>query len=157
MRTKGGILTGMTAWVTLLAGVVGAVIALAGQQWGMRRANRTRAGELLLEQCAQLIALSQDFRNRAWEETVLGQQGRVDTWDLGAHRLAMARVQILCQDSAVLAALKEMEASGKAYGGHLRRADLSDDELEALRERNKAAIEAPATASARVVQRRLGA
>jgi hypothetical protein len=69
----------------------------------------------------------------------------------------MARVQILCQDSAVLAALKEMEASGKAYGGHLRRADLSDDELEALRERNKAAIEALATASARVVQRRLGA
>ncbi len=29
-----------------MAGVAGAVIALAGQQWGTRAANRTRAGEL---------------------------------------------------------------------------------------------------------------
>jgi hypothetical protein len=71
--------------------MAGAIIALAGQQWGTRRENRTRAGELLLEQCAQLIALSHDFRNRAWEETVLGQEGRVDGWDLSNHRLAMAR------------------------------------------------------------------
>ena len=147
----------MTAWVTLLAGLAGAVIALGGQQWGTYRANRTRAGELLLEQCAQIIALSQDFRNRAWEETVLGQSGRVDGWDLSSHRLAMARVQILCQDPGVLAAVKEMQDSGTAYGGHLRRGDVSEEELRALRERNKIAIEAFASASARVVRRQLEA
>jgi hypothetical protein len=59
----------------LQRGLAGALLALAGQQWGLRRASRTRAGELLLEQCAQLIALSEDFRNRAWEESVLGQRG----------------------------------------------------------------------------------
>lgn len=147
----------MTAWITLVAGLAGAMIALAGQQWGMRRVHRTRTGELLLEQCAQLIALSEDFRNRAWEETVLGQQGRVDAWDLSGHRLAMARVRILCQDSAVHAALTELHESGTAYGGHLRRGDLSETELRALRERNKASIEAFASLSARVVRKRLGA
>jgi hypothetical protein len=147
----------MTAWITVVAGLAGALIALAGQQWGMHRANRTRAGELLLEQCAQLIALSEDFRNRAWEETVLGQQGRVDAWDLSGHRLATARVKILCQDPAVLAALTEMNESGTAYGGHLRRGDLTEDELKALRKRNKISIETFAASSARVVRRRLGA
>ena len=80
----------MTAWLTLIAGVAGAVISLAGQQLGSWGANRTSAGELLLEQCAQLIALSEDFRTRAWEETVLGQRDRVDTWDIASHRLALA-------------------------------------------------------------------
>lgn len=147
----------MTPWVTLIAGLAGALIALAGQQWGTQRANKTRAGELLLEQCAQLIALSEDFRNRAWEETVLGQQGRVDAWDVSGHRLAMARVQILCQDPAVLEALRELRESGTTYGGHLRRRDLSDGELKALRERNKISIAAFTAESARVVRRRLGA
>ena len=147
----------MVTWVTLLAGLAGGIIALAGQQWGTYRANRTRAGELLLEQCAQFIALSHDFRNRAWEETVLGQSGRVDAWDVSGHRLAMARIQILCRDPGVLAAVKEMHESGTAYGGHLRRGDVSDGELRALRERNKASIETFTTESARVVRRRLGA
>ncbi len=147
----------MTAWITLVAGVAGAVIALAGQQWGTRAANRTRAGELLLEQVAQLIALSEDFRTRAWEATVLGQHHRLDGWDLAGHRLAMARVRVLCKDPAVLAALEEMEESGQDYGSHLRRGDANADELAALRERNKASIQALATASSPVIRRRLRA
>jgi hypothetical protein len=123
----------------------------------MRGANRTRAGEVLLEQCAQLITLSEDFRNRAWEETVLGQKGRVDGWDLASHRLALARARILCRDDRYLAALKELEASGGVYGGHLRRGDLSEDELAALRERNIASIEALYAESARVIRQRLRA
>jgi hypothetical protein len=147
----------MNAWITLLAGVSGAVIALGGQQLGTWNVNRTRAGELLLEQCAQLIALSEDFRERAWEETVLGHKGRVDGWDLASHRLAMARARILCQDAPMLAALAEMEESGKEYGGHLRRADVSEEDLAALRERNKASISALAHASSTVIRRRLKA
>lgn len=152
-----GIFGQVNAWITLLAGIAGAVIALGGQQLGTWNANRTRAGELLLEQCAQLIALSEDFRNRAWEETVLGQQGRVDGWDGAAHRLAMARARILCKDAAVLAALAEMEASGREYGGHLRRGDVSDEELADLRARNKASISGLANASSAVIRRRLRA
>lgn len=147
----------MTAWITLLAGVAGAVIALAGQQWGTRRENKTRAGEILLEQCAQVIALSHDFRNRAWEEMVLGQQGKVDGWDVSGHRLAMARIQILCPNATVLQALKELQESGTSYGGHLRRRDVSEDKLKDLRQQNKDAIEDFREASARVVRKRLRA
>jgi len=154
---RNGIFGQMDAWITLLAGIAGAVIALGGQQWGIWNSSRTRAGELLLEQCAQLIALSEDFRNRAWEETVLGQKGRVDGWDVAAHRLAMARARILCKDSAVLEALAEMEESGKEYGGHLRRGDVSEEELAALRDRNRASINALASASSTVIRRRLKA
>jgi hypothetical protein len=52
----------------------------------------------------------------------------------------MAHVQILCRDPAVLTAIKERHESGTPYGGHLRRNDVSDDELKALDERNKISI-----------------
>jgi hypothetical protein len=121
---------------------------LVASSWAHGTPNRTRAGELLLKQCAQLIALSEDFRNRAWEE---------DGWDGAAHRLAMARARILCQDAAVLAALAEMEESGREYGSHLRRSDVSDEELADLRARNKASISDLANASSAVIRRRLRA
>ena len=88
-----GTLCYMDVWVTLLATVAGAVIALTGQYIVKRGEKRTRSGELLLEQCAQVIALSEDLRNRVWEEKELGVQGTVEAWDLGAHRLAAARVK----------------------------------------------------------------
>jgi hypothetical protein len=146
----------MSAWVTLAAGVVGAAIALGGQQWGRRGEHRIQVGELLLEQCACIIALSTDFRNRAWEETVLGLKGRVDSWDLGSYRLARARIELLCKDGAVLSALEGLAASGQDYGAHLRRGDLDEDQLAALRARDIAACRAFVKESSQVVRRRLG-
>jgi hypothetical protein len=82
-------------------------------------------------------------------------QGRADTWDIASHRLALARTRILCKNHKILQALDELEESGKLYGGHLRRGDLSDEDLTELRARNTRSIQALASASAPVIRRRL--
>jgi hypothetical protein len=146
----------MNVWVTLLATVAGAVIALAGQYILKRGEKRTRSGELLLEQCAQVIALSEDLRNRVWEEQELHAQGRVDAWDLGAHRIAAARVKILCQDPALLNALEDLTNSGKQLSGYWRLGKAGPDKIENLRELDKVAIAEFIKASAVVVRRYLG-
>jgi hypothetical protein len=91
--------------MTLAAAVAGAAIAILGQYFSARRGDRARLGELLLEQCAELVARNEDFRNRLWEERTLGMAGRVDSWDLGGNRLVSARLRLLCADHDVLAGL----------------------------------------------------
>ncbi|MGW3602382.1 hypothetical protein [Micromonospora sp. NPDC005161] len=145
----------MDAWVTLVAAVAGAGIAIFGQQITKRGESNARLAELLLEQCSQVLALSEDFRNRLWEERELGLPGRVDGWDLGQFRLAAARLRILCGDQHVLRALDELNSSGKALGAYWRRKNIDAGELDALYERAKLAAEAFATASANLFRQRI--
>ena len=145
----------MDAFVTLAAAVAGAVIALAGQYATKRGDKRIRNGELLLEQCAKIVALSDDFRSRIWEEKVLGLEGKVDSWDLGAYRLSAARIKILCDDASLLQALEDLTNSGKRLGGSWRRGQLDDDEFEKRRERDKVVCAHFIDASAKVVGRYL--
>lgn len=137
-------------WMTLIAAVAGAGVAIFGQYITRRGESNARLAELLLEQCSQVLALSEDFGNRLWEERNLGLRGRVDGWDLGRFRLAEARMRILCRDHHVLAALDELNSSGRALGGYWRRGDIDAGELEARYERAKLSAEAFATASARL-------
>lgn len=146
----------MEIWATLLATVAGAVIVLAGQYFAKRGEKRTRRGELLLEQSAQVIALSEDLRNRIWEEKELDAQGRADSWDLSAHRVAAARVKILCRDPKLLNALEDLTDSGKQLSGYWRLGKVGPDKLEKLRERDKAATTEFIEASAVVVRHYLG-
>jgi hypothetical protein len=148
---------GMTAWIALLAAVAGGSIAIAGQYVIGRSERITRRAELVLDQCAQLIALSEDFRNRLWEERVLGLKDRTTVWDLHAFRLAEARLRILCGDPKVLAALNNLNSSGKALGAYWRRGEINANELGLRYEQNKAAVEGFVAASAQLVRRRLGA
>ena len=156
VRTTLRMVTVMSAWLTIIAGVVGAAIALVGEQFSRRWNRRTHVSEVVLEQCALLIALSEEFRYRAWEESALGLQGRVDSWDLASHRMAKARLEILCRDAAFLAALQEFSSLGRSYGSHLRLGDLNDAELKDLHAREAVACEMFEKASAQVVRRRLG-
>jgi hypothetical protein len=43
---------------------------------------------VLLDQRAQLIALSEDYRNRVWEERNLAANDVVAQWNIGVFRLA---------------------------------------------------------------------
>ncbi|GIG46097.1 hypothetical protein Dsi01nite_041380 [Dactylosporangium siamense] len=60
---------------------------------------RTRPAQVLptahpMSHCVQTSPtrhLDLSFRNHLWEERELGQTGRVDGWDLAAHRLADPR------------------------------------------------------------------
>jgi len=142
-------------WVTLAAAVAGAFIALTGQYVTKRGDKRTRSGELLLEQCANVVALSDDFRSRVWEEKVLDLPGRVDAWDLGGYRLAAARIKILCDDKSLLQALEDLTNSGKRLGGYWRRGQVDADELQKRRERDKVVCADFVEVSARVVRRYL--
>lgn len=144
----------MNAWVTLVAAVAGAGIAIFGQYMTRRSESNARMAELLLEQCSQLVSMSEDFRHRLWEERELGLTGRVDAWDLGAFRLAAARLRILCSDEQVLKALDELNSSGKALGAYWRRRSIDAEELDARYQRAKSAAEDFITASARLFRQR---
>jgi hypothetical protein len=146
----------MDAWATLLAAVAGGLIAILGQYVAKRGESRTRNHELLLEQCSYLVASSQDYRNRLWEERELGLAGRVDGWDLAADRLASARLRILCDDKALLAALDELQYSGGQLGAYWRRGRIDLPELKQRYDRYKAAINGFIAASAALIRPRLG-
>lgn len=145
----------MDAWLALLAAVAGAAIALVGQYVVTAKQTRTRAGELILEQASALVALADDFRNRLWEERELGLTGRVEGWDLAAHRLAAARLRILCDDPALLAALDEFTAAGGRLGGYWRRGGVDPEELDRRWTRDRAAVDAFIEASRATVRKRM--
>jgi hypothetical protein len=73
----------MTAWVGLAGVIAGAIIAFAGQYVMRRGDKQERFDALLLEQFADIIALSEDFRNRIWEERNQVASDVVSKWDLG--------------------------------------------------------------------------
>lgn len=58
----------MATWVGLIGVLAGALIAFVSQYLVGRSERQERNEALLLEQCALLIALSEDYRNRVWEE-----------------------------------------------------------------------------------------
>jgi hypothetical protein len=106
----------MATWVGLIGVLAGALIAFGGQ-FLMRRSERQERNEtLLLEQCALIIALSQDYRNRVWEERHQVASDVVSRWDIGTYRLAEARLQLLSREPKLWAALEALHKSGVALG-----------------------------------------
>jgi hypothetical protein len=141
----------------LLGAAVGAAIAMVGQFVTSRSDRKGRVAELLLEQCARVVALEDDFRNRLWEERHLGQAGRVDGWDLGAYRLASARLRLLTVDQDLLARLQELADAGKSIGRYWRTGERDSDELDRLWRRQRQAIDLFVAASGNIVRQRVGA
>lgn len=146
--------TGVVAtWVGLVGVIAGALIAFGSQYLVNRAERQERDTGLLLEQCALVIALSEDHRNRVWEE----RQGRaadlVAKWDFGAYRLAEARLRVLSQEPDLLAALAALRESGKALGlawfGHADEAVIDTTWVA-----NRDAIERFVTVSSQVVGHR---
>ncbi|MFE1286001.1 hypothetical protein [Streptomyces sp. NPDC058751] len=145
----------MDIWGTLFATVVGAAIALLGQHLVKRAEHRARISELLLEQCAYLAASSSDFHNRVWEERVLDMNDRVSSWDVSAHGLASARLQILSKDRALLSALQELNNAGQQLGSYWRRGVVDEAEFTSRWNRHRIATEQFIATSGEVVHRRL--
>jgi hypothetical protein len=144
------------ALITLFAAVAGASIALAGQYLTKRGEVRTRTGEFILDHCASIVALSDDFRNRVWEEKELGLPGKVDAWDLTGYRHAAARLMILSDDTALLGALEDLTESGKRLAGYWRRGQADPAELERRRDEDKTVCARFVAASAKALRRQLG-
>jgi hypothetical protein len=86
---------------------------------------------------------------------VLGLEGKADGWDLGAYRLAAARIKILCDDASLLRALEDLTNSGKRLGAYWRRGHVDAEEFEKHREHDKVVCADFVDVSAKVVRRYL--
>lgn len=145
----------MQAWAGLVGVVAGAVLALLGQHFLRRSDARERLGLLLLEQCSFLIASSEDYRNRIWEERKSLSSTAVAEWDLGAYRLAQARLKVLCHDRAVRCALAELQEAGIALGRSWRLTRQDGPEVQEAWQRHRSALEGFMDVSSRLVRRKV--
>jgi hypothetical protein len=141
----------MGEWIGLIGVVAGALIALSGQYATRSADTQERTRTLLLEQFAVLIALSEDYRNRVWEERTQVAMGVVAAWDLGTYRLAEARLRVMCRDAVLLRALDTLHEQGKALGKAWRLEPRDEADVASALKDHRAAIEQFVAASARVV------
>lgn len=152
VRARLGSDTGcMDAWIALVGAVAGALIAFGGQYATRRAETREQTRALLLEQFALLIALSEDFRNRVWEERTQIASGVVAAWDLGTYGLAQARLRVLSRDPVLLSALDLLHKKGKALGIAWRLDPGNESGIEDAWIQYRAAIDQFVVASARAM------
>lgn len=142
----------MDAWIGLIGALAGAAIAWAAQYVTRRSEIRERQASLLLEQCAIVVALSEDFRNRVWEERNQVAAGVVAAWDIGAFRLAEARLRILCRETRVLSALEDLREAGTALGKAWRLSPRDDGKVQAAWEAYKSVLSAFIDASSKLLR-----
>lgn len=131
--------TDMATWASLIGVIIGATITFIGQFVVQRIARRTDNVTLVLEQCALLVALNEDFRNRLWEEREGLSEKSVSKWAVGEFRLAEARLRILSGDSVLIDALNQLRSSGQELGTLWRTQRRKDDTLATLWKRNTSA------------------
>jgi hypothetical protein len=146
----------MDAWIGLVGVIAGAVVTLGGQYVTRRSEALERQQALLLEQCALLVALSGDYLNRVWEERNQLATGVVASWDLGAYRIAQARLRILCRKPDVLLALDTLSNTGGDLGKAWRLTPDNAGNVDAALDAHRAALDAFTAASSRLLQLRRG-
>lgn len=142
----------MQSWIGLIGVLAGGGIAILGQLVSRRTERRDELITLFFEQSAQLVALSEDYRNRIWKERRLELQGRVSEWDLREYRLAEARLKILCGDSRVIELIGKLNRTGVALGRAWRNPQRSGEEVEAAWQQNKEALDEFIDASRRLME-----
>jgi hypothetical protein len=108
----------------------GALIAFGGQYLMRRTERQERNTALLLEQCAVIVALSHDYRNRVWEERNDLSNDAVANWDIGSYRLAEARLRILAPDPGFIDTLTALRKTGIALGTAWRLSPGDETALE---------------------------
>src|SRR5271169_555933 len=143
----------MGAWIGLVGVVAGALVALVSQYVIRNSEARERRDTLLLEQLAMVIALSEDYRDRVWQERNRVATGVVAAWDIRSYRLAEAKLKILCQDSNLLAALMALNESGIELGKSWGLSSEDKAQTEAAWKAHKAALERFIAASSTVFRR----
>jgi hypothetical protein len=142
----------MATWVGLVGVLAGALIAFGGQYMMGRREREERNAALLLEQCAVLIALSEDFRNRVWEERHNVATDVVGQWDLGAYRLAEARLRVLSPDPGFQAAVTALRRSGTDLGKAWRLGTSDEAAVESAWTAYEDSVEMFTNVSSRVIR-----
>lgn len=149
--------TGVVAtWVGLIGVLAGALIAFGGQYLTGRTERQERSAAILLEQCAVLIASSEDFRGRVWEERNFPGSDAVGKWDGETYRLAEARLRLLSQESDFLAALEALRESGKALAKAWDHAASDEAAVDSAWLEYRSAITQFVTVGSRLIRPRSG-
>ena len=144
--------TGVVAtWVGLLGVLAGALIAFGSQYLVSKTERQERNVGLLLEQCATIIALSEDYRNRVWEERQNIATDVVAKWDIGTYRLAEARLKVLSQEPAFVEALQALNKSGITLGRSWRLRSADETAVDAAWAAHRDTINRFIAASSQVV------
>lgn len=133
----------------IVGALTGGMIAVIGQYFVRLVDRRNAHTDLVSEQCAQLISLEEDLRNRVWEERRLGLRDVVSAWPIAEYRLAEARLKIACRDVELHDALRGMQTAGGELGRTWRQ-DLPDDEVEEAWLRHREALDHLITVSGTV-------
>lgn len=145
----------MGSWVGVIGALAGASIALMGQYLFKRLDRRHGDITLILEQCARLIALSEDYFNRLWEERRLGAETAVADWDYHDYQMAEARIRLLCNNDQLIHALDQLRATGKELGKAWRLTRSDTVHLQQAWDANKQALRDFTNVAGSVIQRRL--
>ena len=149
--------TGVVAtWVGLIGVLAGALIAFGGQYLMGRSERQERSAAILLEQCAVLIASSEDFRGRVWEERNSPGRDVVGKWDGETYGLAEARLRLLSQESDFLAALEALRESGKALAKAWDQAASDEAAVDSAWLEYRSAITQFVTVGSRLIRPRSG-
>ena len=144
----------MAEWIGLVGVLAGALIAFGGQYLLRRTERQERNDTLLLEQFALIVALSEDYRNRVWEERNQVASGVVHAWDLGAYRLAEARLRVLSRDPSLVAAPEALHEAGGHLGKTWRLTPSDQAAVDNAWRAHRAAINQFVAASSQVLRRR---
>jgi hypothetical protein len=144
----------MAAWIGLVGVVAGAFVAFSGQYLMSRTERQERNTALLVEQCALIIALSEDYRNRVWEERNQVASDVVGKWDIGTYRLAEARLRVLSLEPDFLAALEALHNSGIALGRAWRLGTSDDATVDNAWAASRDALERFVSFSSQIIQPR---
>jgi hypothetical protein len=146
----------MAAWVGLVGVIAGALVAFGGQYLMGRSERQERSAAILLEQCAVLIALSEDFRGRVWDERNIPGSDAVGKWDGERYGLAEARLRLLSQEPDFLAALEALRESGKALAQAWDRAASDEAAVDGAWREYRRAITQFVTVGSRLIRPRSG-
>ena len=142
----------MTEWIGLVGVIAGALTAFGGQYLMRRTERQERYSALLLEQFALIIALSEDFQGRVWEERHQVASDVVGKRDWLTLRLAHARLRVLSHDPKVMAALRELYDAGANLDKAWRLASADEVAVDNAYKAHHDAIERFIAVSSRVIR-----
>jgi hypothetical protein len=108
----------MSAWIGLIGVAAGALAALIGQYLVRNSEARERRDTILLEQLATLVALSEDFRNRVWEERNKVAANVVAAWTSGRFGLQRLDSEFFVMTRICCPRLLRFMMPGVSSAGH---------------------------------------
>ena len=113
----------MDAAIGLIGVIAGALIALYSQRFQQRAGEDTDIRKVLLQQCANVVALEHDFRHRVFDHRERKLPNTLPEWPRSKRREAEAQILILSTNDQLRDQLLLLRRKGAALAAALEAAD----------------------------------